>query len=136
MCVCVCVCVCVCACVRVCVCVCVCVCAYVRVCVCVCVCVSAMHMYMPGFPPARTERKFLPPGQSFDITHPHISFTSLIQVLFLYIQFVPLPHIPKFILYIFMYMYTSVSENKAVGVLKPGHTFTIEPMISEGSLIH
>lgn len=24
-------------------------------------------------------------------------------------------------------------ENKAVGVMKPGHTFTIEPMISEGS---
>ena len=31
--------------------------------------------------------------------------------------------------------YTSVSENKAVGVMKPGHTFTIEPMISEGSFI-
>lgn len=25
-----------------------------------------------------------------------------------------------------------VSENKAVGVMKPGHCFTIEPMISEG----
>ena len=24
------------------------------------------------------------------------------------------------------------SKNKAVGVMKPGHTFTIEPMISEG----
>ena len=24
------------------------------------------------------------------------------------------------------------AENKAVGVMKPGHTFTIEPMISEG----
>ena len=25
-----------------------------------------------------------------------------------------------------------LAENKAVGVMKPGHTFTIEPMISEG----
>lgn len=25
------------------------------------------------------------------------------------------------------------SKNKAVGVMKPGHTFTIEPMISEGT---
>lgn len=25
------------------------------------------------------------------------------------------------------------SENKAVGVMKPGHTFTIEPMISQGT---
>lgn len=25
------------------------------------------------------------------------------------------------------------SENKAVGVMKPGHCFTIEPMISEGT---
>ena len=24
------------------------------------------------------------------------------------------------------------SENKAIGVMKPGHSFTIEPMISEG----
>lgn len=24
------------------------------------------------------------------------------------------------------------SENKAIGVMKPGHTFTIEPMINEG----
>ena len=24
-------------------------------------------------------------------------------------------------------------ENKAVGVMKPGHTFTIEPMISQGT---
>ena len=24
------------------------------------------------------------------------------------------------------------AENKAVGVMKPGHAFTIEPMISEG----
>lgn len=24
------------------------------------------------------------------------------------------------------------SENKAVGVMKPGHVFTIEPMICEG----
>lgn len=23
-------------------------------------------------------------------------------------------------------------ENKAIGVMKPGHSFTIEPMISEG----
>lgn len=28
----------------------------------------------------------------------------------------------------------SFSENKAVGVMKPGHTFTIEPMISEGEI--
>lgn len=27
----------------------------------------------------------------------------------------------------------SVSENRAVGVMKPGHCFTIEPMISMGS---
>lgn len=26
------------------------------------------------------------------------------------------------------------SENKAVGVMKPGHCFTIEPMISQGEL--
>ena len=25
-----------------------------------------------------------------------------------------------------------VSENKAIGVMKPGHTFTIEPMINAG----
>ena len=25
------------------------------------------------------------------------------------------------------------AENKAVGIMKAGHTFTIEPMISEGS---
>jgi methionyl aminopeptidase len=25
------------------------------------------------------------------------------------------------------------SKNKAVGVMRPGHTFTIEPMISEGT---
>jgi hypothetical protein len=31
-----------------------------------------------------------------------------------------------------------VTENKAIGVMKPGHTFTIEPMISEGTttIIH
>lgn len=28
-----------------------------------------------------------------------------------------------------------VTENKAVGVMKPGHTFTIEPMISQGKII-
>lgn len=27
-----------------------------------------------------------------------------------------------------------VTENKAIGVMKPGHTFTIEPMISQGEL--
>jgi len=27
------------------------------------------------------------------------------------------------------------SENKAVGVMKPGHCFTIEPMISQGEFI-
>ena len=27
------------------------------------------------------------------------------------------------------------SENKAIGVMKPGHTFTIEPMISEGECL-
>jgi methionine aminopeptidase len=26
------------------------------------------------------------------------------------------------------------AKNKAIGVMKPGHTFTIEPMISEGQL--
>ena len=26
------------------------------------------------------------------------------------------------------------AKNKAVGVMKPGHAFTIEPMISEGEL--
>ena len=25
------------------------------------------------------------------------------------------------------------AENKAIGVMRPGHTFTIEPMISEGT---
>jgi len=29
----------------------------------------------------------------------------------------------------------NVTENKAVGVMKPGHTFTIEPMISQGKLV-
>ena len=29
----------------------------------------------------------------------------------------------------------SLSENKAVGVMKPGHTFTIEPMISQGIVV-
>lgn len=28
------------------------------------------------------------------------------------------------------------TENKAVGVMKPGHTFTIEPMISQGKLAY
>lgn len=28
------------------------------------------------------------------------------------------------------------AENKAVGVMKPGHVFTIEPMICEGKFIH
>ena len=27
----------------------------------------------------------------------------------------------------------NLSENKAIGVMKPGHCFTIEPMISEGT---
>ena len=31
------------------------------------------------------------------------------------------------------WFYGFVSENKAVGVMKPGHAFTIEPMISEGN---
>jgi methionyl aminopeptidase len=37
---------------------------------------------------------------------------------------------------IHLYIYSSIylSENKAIGVMKPGHTFTIEPMISEGQL--
>jgi methionyl aminopeptidase len=26
-----------------------------------------------------------------------------------------------------------ITENKAIGIMKPGHCFTIEPMISEGS---
>ena len=30
-------------------------------------------------------------------------------------------------------IFSSISENKAVGVMKPGHTFTIEPMISIGT---
>lgn len=28
-----------------------------------------------------------------------------------------------------------ISENKAIGVMKPGNTFTIEPMISEGKYV-
>ena len=31
------------------------------------------------------------------------------------------------------YMYF-FSENKAIGVMKPGHCFTIEPMINEGKV--
>ena len=27
-----------------------------------------------------------------------------------------------------------ISENKAVGIMKPGHCFTIEPMINEGKV--
>ena len=27
-----------------------------------------------------------------------------------------------------------LSENKAVGIMKPGHCFTIEPMINEGKI--
>lgn len=30
----------------------------------------------------------------------------------------------------------NVLENKAVGVMKPGHTFTIEPMISQGKFVN
>lgn len=33
------------------------------------------------------------------------------------------------ILILFFYM----TENKAVGIMKPGHCFTIEPMISQGT---
>ena len=29
-----------------------------------------------------------------------------------------------------------VLENKAIGVMKPGHSFTIEPMINQGVLPH
>lgn len=29
-------------------------------------------------------------------------------------------------------LYFALPENKAIGVMKPGHTFTIEPMINEG----
>jgi len=29
-------------------------------------------------------------------------------------------------------LFCSAVENKAVGIMKPGHTFTIEPMINEG----
>lgn len=36
--------------------------------------------------------------------------------------------------YLIIY-YFNVTENKAVGVMKPGHTFTIEPMISQGKLV-
>ena len=28
-----------------------------------------------------------------------------------------------------------ISENKTVGIMKPGHSFTIEPMISEGKIV-
>lgn len=28
---------------------------------------------------------------------------------------------------------TSHAENKAIGVMKPGHSFTIEPMINQGN---
>lgn len=31
--------------------------------------------------------------------------------------------------------FSRFKENKAVGVMKPGHCFTIEPMISEGNLL-
>ena len=31
-----------------------------------------------------------------------------------------------------MQMFYFFLENKAIGVMKPGHSFTIEPMISEG----
>ena len=30
-------------------------------------------------------------------------------------------------------LFLIVAENKAIGVMRPGHTFTIEPMISEGT---
>ena len=31
-----------------------------------------------------------------------------------------------------MILFSLISENKAVGVMKAGHVFTIEPMICEG----
>lgn len=31
-----------------------------------------------------------------------------------------------------MSIFINFAENKAVGVMKPGHVFTIEPMICEG----
>jgi len=31
-------------------------------------------------------------------------------------------------------VYCLYTENKGVGVMKPGHSFTIEPMINEGLL--
>ena len=36
------------------------------------------------------------------------------------------------IVFFFSGIFHFLSENKAVGVMKPGHTFTIEPMISQG----
>lgn len=32
-----------------------------------------------------------------------------------------------------MCLFLSLPENKAIGIMKVGHTFTIEPMISEGT---
>ena len=33
---------------------------------------------------------------------------------------------------ILSYLYLILLDNKAIGILKPGHIFTIEPMINEG----
>ena len=33
---------------------------------------------------------------------------------------------------VFFPVFLHLTENKAIGVMKPGQTFTIEPMISEG----
>jgi methionine aminopeptidase len=36
------------------------------------------------------------------------------------------------VIFIALFSRGSFVENKAIGVMKPGHSFTIEPMISEG----
>lgn len=32
-------------------------------------------------------------------------------------------------------MNISLAENKVVGIMKPGHCFTIEPMINQGNIL-
>ena len=41
----------------------------------------------------------------------------------------------RFYFSLYFLKYILNTENKAIGVMKPGNTFTIEPMISEGRIV-
>ena len=153
MCVRVCVCVCVRACVRACMCVCVhmcmcvyvCVCMCVRACVCVCVCVcvcqcavlfACLSHTIPGSgcpspfkcaacstAPHLCHTTAVSTSDTHTHTHTHLNIHFQGLQASTYVPNSgsppPAPLLP--------------AENKTIGVMKPGHTFTIEPMISEGT---